>query len=79
MEKNNSEDKIEKLRAELKALERRVADTLKKSDEAYNLGGDGWHDNSAYHLMMADIDKLGAMIDEIKEEIRQLLLGSKRE
>lgn len=65
-------EKIEKLKEEVKRLERRMMGTLRKSYDAFNLGGDGWHDNSAYHLMIADVDKLGAMVDQIKEEISEL-------
>lgn len=66
------EDRTSQLRGELKELERRIEDTLKKSNDAFNLGGDGWHDNSAYHLMIADIDKLGAMVDQIRQEMKEL-------
>ena len=66
------EEKIHKLRDELKGLEVRLAETLKKSNEAFNLGGDGWHDNSAYHLMISEVDKLGALIDQIREELQDL-------
>lgn len=65
-------EKIKQLRGEIKALEKRTSETLSKSNEAFDLGGDGWHDNSAYHAMVADIDKLGVMIDQIKEEIGEL-------
>lgn len=66
------EEKIKQLREEIKVLEKRTVETLSKSNEAFDLGGDGWHDNSAYHSMIADIDKLGVMIDQIKEEIAAL-------
>ncbi len=66
------EEKIKQLRAEIKVLEKRTVETLSKSNEAFDLGGDGWHDNSAYHAVIADIDKLGVMIDQIKEEIGEL-------
>src|SRR3990167_9298885 len=65
----NREQRLNQLRGELKELERRIEGTLKKSNDAFNLGGDGWHDNSAYHLMIADIDKLGAMVDQIRQEM----------
>ena len=68
----NREEKIKQLREEIKVLDKRTAETLNKSNEAFDLGGDGWHDNSAYHAVMADIDKLGVMIDQIKEEIAAL-------
>lgn len=77
MDKKTYEEKVAKLNEEIKVLEKRVEKTLAKSDEAFNLGGDGWHDNSAYHLMIADIDKLGSMIDEIKQEIRELVRAYK--
>lgn len=65
-------EKIKQLRGEIRALEKRTSETLSKSNEAFDLGGDGWHDNSAYHAVIADIDKLGVMIDQIKEEIAEL-------
>ena len=68
----NREEKIKQLRGEIRVLEKRTSETLNKSNEAFDLGGDGWHDNSAYHAVMADIDKLGVMIDQIKEEIAAL-------
>ncbi len=68
----NREERLNKLRGELRDVEERIGETLKKSGDAFNLGGDGWHDNSAYHLMIADVDKLGAMVDQIRQEMKEL-------
>lgn len=73
MENSERQEKILKLRRELKSLEERLKETVSKSGEVSSLGGDGWHDNSAYDLMVAEIDKLWAMMDEIKEEIALLM------
>lgn len=65
-------NKADKLKDELKKLRERRTETLKKSNDLFNLGGDGWHDNSAFHLMTAEVDKLSFMIEEIQEELREL-------
>lgn len=72
MNKGQSRQKLEKLQAELEVLQKRMAKTLRKSNDIFYLGGDGWHDNPAYDLMIADVDKIGAMIDEVRQEIFEL-------
>ena len=69
MRKSLQKQKLEKLESELAELKKRMEKTLKKSDEIFAVGGDGWHDNPAYDMMNADIDKIGALIDEVKDEI----------
>ena len=69
MKKSQEQQKMEKLEEELKELKKRMEKTLRKSNEIYDTGGDGWHDNPAYDMMNADIDKIGALIDEVKDEI----------
>lgn len=66
------EIKIKILEEELAKLEQRMSQTLAKSNEIYELGGDEWHDNPAYDLMNADVDKIGSMMDDIREELKRL-------
>ncbi len=69
MKKNAEQKKLENLEKELEELKKRMEKTLKKSNEIFDVGGDGWHDNPAYDMMNADIDKIGGLIDEVKDEI----------
>lgn len=69
MTRLQSQQKLVELQRELKTLQERLVMTLKKSNDVFSLGGDGWHDNPAYDLMIADVDKIGSMIDEVKDEI----------
>lgn len=69
MKLNQPKQKLFKLQGELEELQKRMAETLKKSHEIFHQRGDGWHDNQSYELMIADVDKIGALIDEVKQEI----------
>ncbi|MCL5004268.1 MAG: hypothetical protein M1352_03270 [Patescibacteria group bacterium] len=76
MVKISREIKIEELEKELAALKDRLSKTLRKSNDIFYLGGDGWHDNPAYDLMNADVDKISLMIEQIREEIADLRKSS---
>jgi|GEM_PF-6211500 cob(I)alamin adenosyltransferase len=75
--KDAKQKKLERLEKELDELKKRMVKTLKKSNEIFDVGGDGWHDNPAYDMMNADIDKIGGLIDEVKDEIAAVKRASK--
>lgn len=68
-------DKIKGLARELESLQGRLKQTKAKSSDIFVLGGDGWHDNPAYDLMIADIDKLSSLYEEVKKEMIDLQKG----
>lgn len=72
MTRSEIEEKVAKLSRDLKVYEERLTQTLAKSNDLFVQGGDGYHDNQSYELMVADVDKLSSLIEEVRQEIRQL-------
>ncbi len=60
------------LEEDLKKYEARLKECLAKRGDAFEHGGDGWHDNPAFEALEADYDFLKSRIRLLKNELLEL-------
>ena len=60
------------LEEELKNYEAKLKECLAKRGDAFEHGGDGWHDNPAFEALEADYDFLKSRIRLLKNELLEL-------
>ncbi len=67
--RSNSDIRLPYLNKELERLKEKRDAFLLKSNEHYREGGDGWHDNASWDILMKKIEVLDVRIAKLKEEI----------
>ncbi|MBD3365990.1 CYTH domain-containing protein [candidate division WWE3 bacterium] len=70
--RSNPDLKLPHLKEELKRLKEKRKELLLRSEEHYREGGDGWHDNASWDILMERIKVLDAKISNLKMEIFEL-------
>lgn len=76
--KNSQEEQIKNLEGKLKNLEEQLVAKLKRSDYAYEHGGDGWHDNASWEGLYQDVSVLKLMIRDTREKLQELRMKKRR-
>lgn len=70
--KSDPKTKIPALQKEVMDLEKEREKLLLQSENEYRLGGDGWHDNPNWTILLDKIRQLEARIKSINEDIYNL-------
>lgn len=66
-------EKFEKLKDDIKDLESRLKNILSQKRYAFEVGGDGWHDNASFEdlmrqeqMMRSRTSKLKSLLNEVE-------------
>ena len=73
MAKNHliTKEGLEEAREKIKELEERLKNVLSQKGEAYQIGGDGWHDNFTFEQLIRQEEALRFQISELKAFLRK--------
>jgi len=66
------EEQIKNLESKIKELKAKIEEKSKRSNYAYDHGGDGWHDNATWESLYQEIRLLNSMLASAKEALRKL-------
>jgi transcription elongation factor GreA len=69
---------LEEARKKLKELEERLRNVLSQKGEAYQIGGDGWHDNFTFEQLIRQEEALRFQISELKAFLRKAKIIKER-
>jgi transcription elongation factor GreA len=69
---------LEEARKKLRELEERLKNVLSQKGEAYQIGGDGWHDNFTFEQLIQQEEALRFQISELKAFLRKAKIIKER-
>jgi len=71
--KSDPKVKIPFLKSEVAHLEKQRTEKMLESNKWYTEGGDGWHDNAGWTILMDEIEMLDIRIKNLKQELSDAL------
>jgi len=63
---------LEEAKKKIEELEERLKNVLSQKGEAYQIGGDGWHDNFTFEQLIRQEEALRFQISELKAFLRKV-------